>query len=98
MLHVNSLFMAPLVEHCSANGEATGSNPVEAPKIIFFLGLNSRLLIFRLQLRWSHLHFTGSPITREAGDYPSQCPPIWACTTQRGRDFGIPDLERDIPI
>ena len=26
------VFMAQLVEHCSANAEATGSNPVEAPK------------------------------------------------------------------
>ena len=41
MFHVyrNSLFMAQLAEHYSTNGEATGSNPVEAPKIIFFSGL-----------------------------------------------------------
>ena len=26
---------AQLVDHCSANAEATGSNPVEAPKIFF---------------------------------------------------------------
>ena len=26
-----------MVEHCSANGEATGSNPVEAPKSFFWL-------------------------------------------------------------
>ena len=26
------VFIAQLVEHCSANAEATGSNPVEAPK------------------------------------------------------------------
>ena len=25
-----------MVEHCSANAEATGSNPVEAPKSLFF--------------------------------------------------------------
>ena len=30
------IFIAQLEEHCSANAEATGSNPVEAPKI--FLG------------------------------------------------------------
>ena len=30
--------MAQLVEHCSANAEAMGSNPVEAPKTFF--GLN----------------------------------------------------------
>ena len=29
------VFMAQLVEHCSANVEATGSNPVEAPKTFF---------------------------------------------------------------
>ena len=35
-----------LVEHCSANAEAMGSNPVEALK--FFLGLNLQLLKLRL--------------------------------------------------
>ena len=29
------IFIAQLGEHCSANAEATGSNPVEAPKIFF---------------------------------------------------------------
>ena len=29
------VFIAQLVEHCSANVEATGSNPVEAPKSFF---------------------------------------------------------------
>ena len=29
------VFIAQLVEHCSANAEATGSNPVEAPKNFF---------------------------------------------------------------
>ena len=29
------VFIAQLVEHCSANTEATGSNPVEAPKMVF---------------------------------------------------------------
>ena len=35
-LHV-LVFVAQLVEHCSANAEATGLNPIEAPKI-FSLG------------------------------------------------------------
>ena len=30
------VFIAQLVEHCSTNAESTGSNPVEAPKTIFF--------------------------------------------------------------
>ena len=30
------VFKGQLVEHCSANAEATGSNPVEAPKKLFF--------------------------------------------------------------
>ena len=30
------VFIAHLVEHCSANAEATGSNPVEARKNLFF--------------------------------------------------------------
>ena len=29
------VFVAQLVEHCSANAEAMGSNPVEAPKNFF---------------------------------------------------------------
>ena len=36
------VFIAQLVELCSANAEATGSNPVEAPKTFF--GLVWRLL------------------------------------------------------
>ena len=43
------VFIAQLVEHCSANAEATGSNPVEAPKT--FYGLNLRLLKSQSQLR-----------------------------------------------
>ena len=31
------VFIAQLMEHCSANAEATGSNPVEAPKTFFGL-------------------------------------------------------------
>ena len=50
------VFIAQLVEHCRANAEAMGSNPVEALK--FFSGLNLRLLKLRLQLRWSNLYFT----------------------------------------
>ena len=49
------VFIAQLVEHCSANAEAMGSNPVEALK--FFSGLNLQLLKLRLQLRWSNLYF-----------------------------------------
>ena len=30
------VFIAQLVEHCSANAEATGSNPVEGPTNFFF--------------------------------------------------------------
>ena len=50
------VFIAQLVEHCSANAEAMGSNPVEALKF-FFSGLNLQLLKLRLQLRWSNLYF-----------------------------------------
>ena len=49
------VFIAQLVEHCSANAEAMGSNPVEALK--FFSGLNLQLLKLRLWLRWSNPHF-----------------------------------------
>ena len=44
------VFIAQLVEHCgSANAEAMGSNPVEAPKTFF--GLTLRLLKSQSQLR-----------------------------------------------
>ena len=49
------VFIAQLVEHCSANAEAMGSNPIEAQK--FFSGLNLQLLKLRSKLRWSNLHF-----------------------------------------
>ena len=49
------VFIAQLVEHCSANAETMGSNPVEALK--FFSGLNLQLPKLRLQLRWSNPHF-----------------------------------------
>ena len=48
------VFIAQLVEHCSANAEATGLNPVEAPKTFF--GLNLQFLKSRSQLLWSHRH------------------------------------------
>ena len=35
--NIYGFFIAQLVEHCSANAEAMGSNPVEAQK--FFFGL-----------------------------------------------------------
>ena len=50
------VFIAQLGEHCSANAEATGSNPVEAPKI-FFSGYFRNCLNCD-SLRWSHNHFT----------------------------------------
>ena len=49
------VFIAQLVEHCSANAEAMGLNPTEAPKTFF--GLTLQVLKSQLQLRWSHLHF-----------------------------------------
>ena len=49
------VFIAQLVEHCSTNTEAMGSNPVEAPKTFF--GLTLRLLKSQSELQWSHLHF-----------------------------------------
>ena len=50
------VFIAQLGEHCSANAEATGSNPVEAPKI-FFSGYFRNCLNCD-SLRWSHTNFT----------------------------------------
>ena len=42
------VFIAQLVEHCSASAEATGSNPVEAPKN-FFLRATSQLVKLRFK-------------------------------------------------
>ena len=54
--------IAQLGEHCSANAGATGSNPVEGPKIFFF-GLFSQLLKlpFTAMVTYSfHLYFRSS--------------------------------------
>ena len=48
------VFIAQLGEHCNANAEATGSNPVEAPKN-FFSGYFRNCLNCD-SLRWSHTH------------------------------------------
>ena len=53
------VFIAQLREHCSANAEATGSNPVEAPKN-FFSGYFRNCLNCD-SLRWSHTHFICIP-------------------------------------
>ena len=53
------VFIAQLGEHCSANAEATGSSPVEAPKI-FFSGY-FRYCLNCDSLRWSHTHFICIP-------------------------------------
>ena len=47
------VFIAQLGEHCSANAEATGLNPVEAPKNFFF-GLFSQLLKLRFTAMVTH--------------------------------------------
>ena len=45
--------MVQLVEHCSANAETKGSNPVEVPK---FFQVNLQLLKLNLPLRRSYRH------------------------------------------
>ena len=60
------VFIAQLGEHCSANAEATGSNPVEAPKN-FFSGYFRNCLNCDSR-RWSHTHFNFiNIITRNFG-------------------------------
>ena len=49
------VFIAQLVEHCSANAEATGSNLVEASKNFF--SAISQLLKLRFNFRWPYHHF-----------------------------------------
>ena len=53
------VFIAQLGEHCSANAEATGSNPVEAPKTFF--GGYFRNCLNCDSLRWSHTNFICIP-------------------------------------
>ena len=50
------VFIAQLVAHCSANAEAAGSNPVEAPKNFF-----SGYFAIAIQLRWSDIHLICIP-------------------------------------
>ena len=54
------VFIAQLGEHCSANAEATGSNPVEAPKNFLFSGYFRNCLSCD-SVRWSHTHFICIP-------------------------------------
>ena len=53
------VFIAQLGEHCSANAEASGSNPVEAPKNVFSGYFRNCLNCD--SLRWSHTHFICIP-------------------------------------
>ena len=53
------VFIAQLGEHCSANAEATGSNPVEAPKNLFSGYFRNCFNCDSLQ--WSHTHFICIP-------------------------------------
>ena len=48
------VFIAQLVERCSVNAEAMGSNPVEVPK--FFSQVNLQFPILQLPLQRSYLH------------------------------------------
>ena len=57
-LSVSAAVLSP-AEHCSANAEATGSNPVEALKN-FFSGYFRNCLNCD-SLRWSHTHFICIP-------------------------------------
>ena len=52
------VFIAQLVEHCSGNAEATGSNeaPMENLFVLFFYFWSTSQLRSS-KLRWSHFHF-----------------------------------------
>ena len=66
-----------LVEHCSANAEATGSNPVEAPKSLFF-GLFRNCLNCD-SLRWSHTQFICIPAVHITSFFVSFLSQAWFC-------------------
>ena len=52
------VFIAQLLEHCSTNAEAMGSNPIEAMKIFFWQKKwNCLNCHCNSELRWSHLSF-----------------------------------------
>ena len=51
------VFMAQMVERCSANAGAMGSNPVDVP---IFFRVYFQLLKLHLPLRWSCLYFRSS--------------------------------------
>ena len=52
------VFITQLVEHCIANTEAMGSNPVEAPKTFFWRGGAAlQLLELRFNCDGEHIHF-----------------------------------------
>ena len=49
------IFIAQLVEHCSTNAEAMGSNHIEAPKNFFFQAI-SQLLKLRFTAMVIHVY------------------------------------------
>ena len=61
------VFIAQLGEYCSANAEATGSNPVEAPKN-FFSGYFSQLLKLRFTAMVTYSFHNHSFIGLQAGE------------------------------
>ena len=67
------VFISQAGQHCSANAEATRSNPVEAPKN-FFSGYFRNCLNCD-SLRWSHIHFICIP----AAHIISFCSPGFSC-------------------
>ena len=61
------VFMAQLVEHCSAHAEAMGSNPDEAPKTLF--GLNLRLFKSQIHNSDDHIFISITTIIMTKIDY-----------------------------
>ena len=65
------VFIAQLREHCSANAEATDSNPVKAPKN-FFSGYFRNWLNCD-SLRWSHTHFKMTSVGKNTWAKQMKC-------------------------
>ena len=70
-----------LLEHCSANTEAMGSNSIEAPQNLFS-GLFRNCLNCN-SLRWSHIHFSCLFYCSLAGYYANDSKPY------KSRDIAI---------
>ena len=97
------VFIAQMVEHCSANAEAIGSNPVEVPKTLFgFIGnslncnnhCDDHIFIQNLYFRSSH-HLHDLKATASIAHFTNNVRLSQLCDLfkqQTTRSMGLPAL------